>query len=190
MKNIMTIALALLALSCKSQTISLEEAVQCQSNPNCPTYTYAKDINNSLNKYIGSWKGIYNGKTYEMKFNKSLYEDFTGFKRDEITGRIRITTTGNMPITIFDNYNEPDDNKTDFSGLNFQTDLQAYRVHFAGSSPSGCINSGTIYLRINSSTPNQMTIYYLSDQDIVVGECPSSFSQTFPEKKNIILTKQ
>jgi hypothetical protein len=35
-----------------------------------------------------------------------------------------------------------------------------------------------------------MTIVYWSDNDIVIGDCPSAFEQTFPEKQLIILTKQ
>ena len=191
MKNIITLFLALLAISCKSQTVSLEQAAQCQENPNCPRdYKYVKDTNNTLNKYVGTWKGIYNGKVYEMKFNKSLYDDFDGFTRDEITGRLRITTTGNPPLTIFDNFNEPDDNKTHFSGLGLTGNLQSYRMIFAGPVPSGCINHGALTLRINSNTPDQMRIFYFSDKDIVVGECPTTFSQTFPEQQEIFLTRQ
>lgn len=93
MKNIIILFTALLTISCKSQTISLEQAAQCRDTPNCSmNYDYAKDLNNTLNKYIGTWKGTYNGRVYEMKFNKSLYEDFIGTKSDEIKGRLRITT--------------------------------------------------------------------------------------------------
>lgn len=184
------IFLAFGALSCKSQTISLEQAAQCQADPNCPVnYNYVKDINNTLNKYIGIWKGTYDGRVYEIKFNKNLYDDM-GMKRDRITGRLRITIPGNMPITVFDNFNEPDDAKTHFKGLGLQSHLQAYETYFVGSSPKGCINSGTIYLRISPTNPNEMKIFYWSDMDIVIGECPSTFSQTFPEKQHVTLIKQ
>lgn len=185
------IVLAVIALSCKSQTISLEQAAQCRDTPNCSmNYDYAKDLNNTLNKYVGIWKGTYNGRIYEMKFNKSLYEDFIGTKSDEIKGRLRITTTGNLSLSIFDNFNEPDDAKTHFSGLGLTTDLQGYRMIFAGPVPKGCINHGTVSLHINSNTPNQMKIKYWSYNDIAVGECPSTFSQTFPEEQEILLTRQ
>ncbi|SDM38051.1 DUF6705 family protein [Chryseobacterium taihuense] len=191
MKNIITLFVALLAISCKSQIVSLEQAAQCRDTPNCSmNYDYAKDLNNTLNKYIGTWKGTYNGRVYEMKFNKSLYEDFIGTKSDEIKGRLRITTTGNLSLSIFDNFNEPDDTKTRFSGLGLTTDLQGYRMIFAGPVPEGCINHGTISLRIDLSTPNQMKVKYWSYNDIVVGDCPSTFSQTFPEQQEIFLTRQ
>lgn len=189
MKNIITIFLALLSISCKSQTVSLETAAQCTQASPCPSFTYVKDINNSLSKYVGTWKGTYNGIVYEMKFIKTLYDDM-GMKIDDMTGRLRISTSGNLPLTIFDNFNELDDSKTGFSGLGLTKDLQGYRMIFGGSSPKGSINYGTVSLRINSSTPNQMKIKYWSNSDIVVGDCPSTFSQTFPEQQEIILTKQ
>lgn len=189
MKNIIILFLALLAISCKSQIVSLETAAQCNEANPCPNFNYAKDINNTLNKYVGTWKGTYNGKTYEMKFNKSLYDDM-GFKRDRIKGRLRITTAGNLPVTVFDNFNEQDDAKTGFSGLGITADLQGYTLIFAGPVLEGCINHGTLSLRINPSTPNQMRIKYWSNNDIVVGECPSTFSQTFPEQQEIFLTRQ
>lgn len=191
MKNIITILLAFIAFSCKSQTISLEEAYQCQENPNCPrNYKYVKDLNNTLDKYVGTWKGTHNGRVYEMKFNKNLYETFTGIKKDEIKGRLRITTTGNIPLTVFDNFNEPDDSKTRFSGLGLTNNLHSYEMHFSGPYTSGCMNAGSIFLKVDPNTPNQMRIMYGSDRDIVVGDCPSTFTTTFPQQQEILLTRQ
>lgn len=193
MKKILFLLFALFAISCKSQTVSLETTAQCMGNPNCPDFTYVKDINNSLDKYVGIWTGTYNGMVYELKFNKSLYQDFMGFKRDQITGRLRITSppsNGFPHLVIFDNFNESDDEKTQFSGLNFQRNLQSYRVSFVGPSPKGCINYGDLYLTVKPNTPNQMQIFYWSDKDIVTGNCPNSFQQTFPEKQSITLIKQ
>lgn len=192
MKNILIILISLFAISCKSQTVSLETVAQCIGNPNCPEYNYAKDINNSLDKYVGIWKGAFNGKIYELKFVKGLWADL-GEKSDILVGRIRISTdapSGLVGLSIYDNFNETNDNKTKFSGLGFQSDLQSYEMYFAGSSPKGCLNRGRIYLRIKTNTPNQMTIVYWSDNDIVIGDCPSTFEQTFPEKQLITLTKQ
>lgn len=184
------LVVAFLSLSCKAQTVSLETAAQCLSDPNCPDYIYEKDVNNTLDKYVGTWKGTFEGKTYELKFNKNLYENSLGHKRDRIKGRLRITTAGNPLLTVFDNFNEPDDEKTHFSGLGLASNLQSYMMYFSDSEPQGCINSGTVYLRMKPATPNQMSIFYLSDYDTVRGVCPSSFKTTIPEHKPITLTKQ
>lgn len=174
-------------LSCNAQTLSLEAATQCDNDPNCPNYTYAKDINNSLQKFLETWKGNLNGKIYEFKFNKGLFE-MLGDKRDRLLGRLRITdSNGNI---LYNTFNETDDQKTKFRGLNFTSDLQSYMLQFSGPPTNGCINRGTVYLDINLTDPNKMSIIYLSDYDITKGECPSSFTSTIPEKQRIYLTKQ
>lgn len=180
--------ISLFTLSCKAQIISLEVKAQCLDDPdNCPNFNYVKDINGSLNKYIGTCKGIYDGLTYEIQFKKGLYEDFQK-KRDIIIGRLQIKdANGN---TLYNTLNEPDDNKTKFSGLGFQPDLKAYRIHFSGGK-SGCIDYGSVYLIIKPSTPNHMTLDFVPDSDIVIeGECTSSFVPTLPYRKTIDFIKQ
>lgn len=188
MKYLISTLAILITFSCKSQIISLEDAAQCYNNPNCPDYNYKKDINNSLDKYIGAWQGTYDGKIYELNLKKGLYEDM-GRKSDDLKGRLRITTQS-QNITVFDNFNELNDEKTNFSGLGFIPNLKSYEMYFSGPTPQGCINYGSLFLTIKPNNLNEMTIMYWSDKDIVIGDCPSSFSQTFPEKKSITLTKQ
>src|SRR5690606_39422996 len=116
MKNFLII-FVLFTISCKSQTISLETAAQCmQQNPTftCPPFNYVKDVNNVLNKYVGDWKGTFNGLTYEIRFIKKEYQG-EDIKDDRLIGRIRITTApsgGFAYLTIFDNFGETDDAKT------------------------------------------------------------------------------
>lgn len=193
MKKISIIIISIFPFFCKSQTITLEQAAHCLKNSSCPNFDYEKDINNSLEKYVGIWSGSYNGKIYELKFAKSLYENFVGHKRDRIIGRMRISSdipNSTTSVLIFDNFNEPNEEKIRFSGLGFQPDLRSYMMSFVGPSVEGCINYGTVYLTIKPNTPNKMKIFYWSDSDIVVGDCPNSFEQTFPEKQSITLTKQ
>ncbi len=183
--------LILLSISCKSQTISLERRAECYNDPdNCPTFNYVKDINNTLDKYVGTWKGTYDGKTYEMQFKKGVYQDITlsDKKRDILIGRLRIKDTNG--IILYDTFSEPDDEKTNFSGLGLQPDLKAYRMIFSDNSPQGCINYGNVFLTIKPATPTTLGIFYWSDYDIVQGECPSSFKTTLLEKKDITLIKQ
>lgn len=189
MKNLFII-LTLLTISCKSQIISLENEAQCLTNPNCPDYTYAKDINNSLDKYIGTWEGIYEGKTYELQLKKGFYQDLTlsVLKRDRLIGRLRIKDSdGNI---LHNTISEVDDTKTKFSGLGFQSDLKVYNMYFSGGK-LGCIDYGDVYLIIKPATPNQMTMDFLPDNDIVMeGECTDTFVPTLPYRKTIDLIKQ
>lgn len=152
MKNFKTILiiLALFTISCKAQTVSLETMAQCSSNPeSCPDVTYIKDINNSLNKYVGTWKGNLNGKTYEFKFIKQLnfgVED--DFRWDRLIGRIKVINSNGAIILITSMslmIMRP------FWGRNFQPNLEAYMVYFVGRSE--CVEYGNVYLRMLPSTP-------------------------------------
>jgi len=194
MKYILII-ITFFVISCKAQVVSLETMAQCQQeNPPfpCPdNFTYVKDINNSLNKYAGIWKGLHDGKIYEIKLIKKENVDVDGIvKDDRLIGRLRITTIGNSPITIFDNFNELDDSMTNFGGLGFQKDLNYYKLAFLGSFTDVCLNSGTIYINVKPNQPNQMELFYLLDTDFYTKECPPTFQTTIPEKQNIYLTKQ
>jgi len=196
MRNIVIIfAICILSvISCKAQnTISLEQAAVYPEQPDGrmlpPNTTYLKDINNSLNKYVGMWKGNFNGKTYEFKFIKQInYGSPDGnIRRDRLIGRIRIKDSNGT--IIFNNFNEPNDNETFFFGTNFQPNLEAYMVYFVGRSE--CVEYGNVYLRMLPSTPNQMTVFFHPDNDInVEGSCPTDFQPTIPYQKTIYLTKQ
>ena len=162
----------LFTVSCKSQTVSLETAAQCmQENPPfpCPNFTYVKDINNSLNKYVGTWEGSLNGKNYEFKF----------IKKENVGEDIKD-----------DSFTEADDDKTHFFGTNFQPDLKAYIVYFHGPS-IGCAEYGDVYLRIQPTTPDQMTAIMIPDNDTTIeGKCPINFQPTIPYEQLIHLIKQ
>lgn len=181
------ILFALFTFSCSSQTISLETAANCHINRNCPNFNYVKDINNSLNKYVGIWNGNYNGNFYQLNFIKKEYvgEDI---KDDRLIGRMQIkNSTGKI---LYNTLSESNDLKTKFSGINFQPNLKAYMVYFVGNK-TDCIDYGTVYLIINPSTPNKMTIDFLPDNDIVIeGKCTNSFVPTLPYRKTITLIKQ
>lgn len=192
MKNFrpILIILTLSIISCHAQTVSLETLAQCQQeNPpfQCPeNFSYVKDINNLLNKYVGTWKGTLNGKTYEFYFIKkeNVGDDI---KDDRLIGRFRVTnSTGTV---LYNTLNETNDNETNFFGTNFQPNLEAYKVYFVGNSE--CVEYGDVYLRIYPSTPNQMTLYFHPDNDITVeGSCPPDFVPIIPYKKTIHLIKQ
>lgn len=191
MKNIaLILTLLFISISCKAQIVSLETMAQCSNNPQtCPDATYLKDINNSLDKYIGTWKGNYNGKIYEFQFVKQLnfgIED--DYRWDRLVGRLRITeANGNI---LYNTFTETDNDKTDFFGRNFQPDLKAYIVYFHGPS-TGCVEYGDVYLIIRPATPNQMSIIMIPNNDTTEeGSCPPDFQPTIPYKKTINLTKQ
>ncbi|WP_123868087.1 DUF6705 family protein [Chryseobacterium lactis] len=187
MKNILSIICFTVFTACTAQTLSLETIAQCSFNDQtCPPVTYVKDINNSLNKYVGTWKGTLNGKIYEFNFIKKENVGETR-KWDRLIGRLKITNANGL--VEFDSFNKTDiELQKDFRGFNFQKDLKAYLMSFFGGR-LGCIDYGYTYLRIKPETPNLMSINFHPDNDIVTQDC-SNFKTTLPDNQIIHLTKQ
>ncbi|WP_370895284.1 DUF6705 family protein [Chryseobacterium gossypii] len=186
MKNLLNISCFVIFTSCyMAQTVSLEAMAQCRSQPStCPAASYVKDVNNLLNKYVGTWQGTLNGKSYEFNFVKK--ENFGEYlKADRLIGRLKITDSNG--VIEFDNFSKPDES-TRFWGDNFQKDLKAYMMYFSGGK-LGCIDYGYAYLRIKPDTPDNMSIFFFPDHDIATQDC-SNFQTTLPAKKLIHLTKQ
>lgn len=198
MKNTLLIFVFLLCItSCKAQTIgTLEQFEECTMRPNhdegCPdleNITYVKDTNNRLNQFVGTWKGNYNGKLYEIKLEKKINyknEPNDGLSWDMIIGRIKITdNSGNV---IYTSMSKPD-NDTYFWGYNFQK--RSYVMHFVGN--YNCLESGDVFIETKLNNPTEMTLYYSEDKDgfLNPAKCPnfSSFTPLLPGNK-MTLTKQ
>ncbi len=77
MKNYITIiALLISSFSCIAQQynniVPLEDYYSYgEGKEQVPQGTYFKDINNVLNKYVGTWKGMFEGRNYTLKIQKS-----------------------------------------------------------------------------------------------------------------------
>ncbi|QIY91900.1 DUF6705 family protein [Chryseobacterium gallinarum] len=184
MKNILSIICLAVFTGCIGQTVSLETMAQCNQFENCPNASYVKDINNSLNKYVGTWKGNRDGKNYEFNFIKKENIGETQ-KWDMLIGRVKITNSNG--VVEYNNFDRTD-GETKFTGFNFQKNLKAYIMFFTGDK-SGCIDYGNAYLIIKPETPNKMSITFLPDYDIVTQDC-SGFKTTLPTEKVISLTRQ
>lgn len=197
MKNAFLILLAFMLnfISCKAQNIiSLEDAALYPEQADGRTLplniTYVKDVNNSLNKYVGTWSGSYDNKIYEFNFIKQINHGSAdgSVRRDRLIGRLKVkNSSGNI---IYNSLNESDDLKTKFKGDKLQSDLQAYIMYFQGNT-IGCAEYGAVSLRIKPATPNQMTVFMIPDNDTTVeGMCPPNFQPTIPYLKTIYLIKQ
>ncbi|MHA6728324.1 DUF6705 family protein [Chryseobacterium sp. A301] len=178
------------ALACNAQsTISLEQAMEFRNSPDGipDNVTYVKDINNRLNQFVGTWKGNFDGKSYEFRFVKrEKYGRYT-VEWNDIVGRASVSI-GNS--TVYNTLNELDDNKTYLWGYSIQNNV--YTLNFIAN--IDCNDSGDLFIEVSPSNPNQMTLYFVRDIDILVDiekKCPnySSYVPLMPSKK-MILVKQ
>ncbi|MET3538247.1 DUF6705 family protein [Chryseobacterium limigenitum] len=196
MKKILLITSILFAiLSCKAQVIgTLEQFEECSRRPNrdelgCPdlqNITYVKDTNNRLNQFVGTWKGSYNGKNYEIKLEKKLQFGNYNVKWDKLIGRILIKD--NNGNTLYNNSSESDNNIS-FWGNNFQG--RTYDMHFVGN--YDCLESGDVFIETKIANPNEMTLFYNQDKDgwLDPAKCPnfSTYGSLLPTQK-MTLVKQ
>lgn len=92
MKNIIMITfLSLTALSCKAQIIPIEEDINYRTNEiEIPDGAYIKDVNNLLDKFIGTWTGTFDNKSYEFGITKQTVS-FLGISIDRLIIKYVIT---------------------------------------------------------------------------------------------------
>lgn len=196
MKNTTLILIFLsLIISCKAQVIgTLEQFEECAMRPNhdegCPdleNITYVKDTNNRLNQFVGTWKGSYNDKQYEIKLEKKISYKFfptSAMSWDRIIGRILVKdSAGNV---IYNSMNKADKD-TYFSGDNFQR--RSYIMTFVGN--YDCLESGNVFIETKLNNPNQMTLVYFQDKDGLLNptKCPdfNSFVPLLPSQKMTLI---
>lgn len=197
MKNrLFILTLFIMLVSCKAQIIgTLEQFEECSMRPNrdqegCPdleNITYVKDTNNRLNQFVGTWKGNYDGKQYEIKLEKKInYKEniSDNLSWDRIIGRILVKdSSGNI---IYNSMNKPDKD-TFFFGYNFQRGV--YMMYFVGN--YSCLEAGDVFIETRINNPNEMTLVYFQDKDGLLNpaKCPnfSSFTPLLPGQKMTLI---
>lgn len=79
-------------LSCKAQIIPIESKKNyIGTGISLPdNVTYIKDVNNILDRYVGIWKGDYDGKNYQLIITKYI-NTYNGIMEDCLLMRYLIT---------------------------------------------------------------------------------------------------
>ncbi|HLS29283.1 MAG TPA: DUF6705 family protein [Flavobacteriaceae bacterium] len=201
MKNYITIiALFILSLSCKAQynnIVPIENYHSYVENHNITQGTYFKDVNNVLNKYVGTWKGEFDGKQYTIKAHKSSKTTISGrMKKDLIYIRYTIKDPNdNIIKKTIDVADAPALQGKLFDEDNPEVYTLLYYVK--DDNEVECGNVGTMFIEtLNNNT--KLKLYVEPDHMIffdIEGEpdpCPNGrIFPPFPEEDNpMILTKQ
>jgi hypothetical protein len=189
MKNKTIYILLLLGfISYKAQTYPLDT-----SPGNIPNNAYIKDTNNELDKYVGLWKGTWNGKTLllQLKKVKYHYNESQPYFIDKILGERKvISSDGTIEIDRIANF---DNTSPEFRGM-YKSLRNQGKQSIDFSPKNMCQKTGT--LDIVSFTPNQMTLHFEYEPSSIDPNCQHNayvdqygdFPINFP--KDIILTKQ
>ncbi|TCN52539.1 hypothetical protein D0809_00375 [Flavobacterium circumlabens] len=192
MKKIFILGFIILStISCRAQTIVPVEKMgdYIDAGDGIPDNTYLKDVNNLLTKFVGTWKGNYQGKDYTLYISKttSKYETIT---RDRLLIRYLITSSNG---SVLENTQSiPDNSPYIIAGSYFSKDLAVYALNFGGKN-SLCGNAGTVFIRTKNAANTLMSLGFEPNK-IMISEdtCPGFklAELTFPRNNSIMLTKQ
>lgn len=191
--SILFISLYSLVQGQRTKTVSMSELANyplgsIMGYPQIPKdVAYLKDDTGLLDKYVGKWKGIANGRTLEFEFTKKLEVDFYngGPKKDRIMGRL-IVKDANGKV-IFDTNNQ---DEVPLEGFTFTGGLKRYMMSYTGLKLE-CGESGFVFLEL---VDNILKISFQPQGDIIVigdepGRCPKDYEPIL-NRTGLELTKQ
>ena len=184
--------------------------MSCKSFPqtNCSQYTilplrtytdipedqcyYLKDTNNELQAFVGTWKGVWNGKTIFISFKKvaNKYKEGLNFNTDIIIGKFKtVDSNGNI---LFNNLQIADDDAK-MEGLGFINMTDKYIVTYYDEDV--CDMSGTIYLTFANAAKTQLHFSFNQRNEVLTSDCyfhgwPQADRPEPLPNPDIILTKQ
>ncbi len=181
-KLLFALGLLMLHLTCNAQTISLEtystEYVAGKKSVFEDDIEEVKDINNSLDKFVGNWNYTSDtGTLYEFRITKD-FQDHDFFKKEGLSIRYKITdSSGNIIENTFNI-----SGNTDSLIIHGDYFLNNTYVLLYGGRKSFCGQFGQIFITL--TTPDQNTLDVDFDPEVYVDRkrCPTGYvGQILPE---------
>lgn len=151
-----------------------------------PDNAYVKDIDGDLNKFLGTWKGVYNNKNYEfVVVKKSKY--FGDMYMDVLEMRYKISDIlGNVLINTLD---LPSLSPYVIKGSFMSTDKKDYVLRYVGYN-SKCGQLGLVTFASITGNPNQMRLGLVPEGMSAICEQTDDVEQVLPVRAGVFLTKQ
>lgn len=189
MKNLIILSLLLFTLKSYAQEYPL------YYEGDVPDGAYYKDTNNKYDKYLGLWKGVWNGKTVyiELKKVKYYFDGINPHYRDVVFGERKIIATNETieidRITNFD-YQHPE-----IFGMGIPTGINGMNYPSLMFYPKDMCNMFA-RLVITNITTIQMTLHLVGMEGYQQANCiHEAYRQQYGEylinfPKDILLTKQ
>lgn len=153
---------------------------------------HVKDVNGVLNKYLGTWKGSFNGKEYEInikKYTRDLSDNVKHFHPepllwDQLLFRYKFEDqNGNVVVNTL---NDPDEGDYVMPKYKYHN-LETYSFIFFGAN-SKCGDNGYVFLFYQNSTT--IHLVYSVRGALYADDCTGNVELTFPANDTVILTKQ
>jgi hypothetical protein len=191
MKKIITLISILMftSISCKSQIIAVENFNTYKKNGNEITEgTYIKDVNNILNKFIGTWSGNHNNINYEFKIIKNTknFKTRPSIKKDELILRYKITNTnGNV---IENTLSLPNDSPFVMKS-GYVAKTGSYVFSYIGKDVA-CGQNGWVFMGILNNSNNKKAKLFLQVEGENYPECTTGAAEQILPMEQMELVKQ
>lgn len=146
MRKIITILVVLLySVIVQAQVIVPVDKVgeYFSNNKNIPEHIYYKDVNKVLNKYVGTWEGVYKNRTYYFEITKQIKVRSNNFPmtfRDDLLIKFKITDNKSKKV-IRNTFNLPNDLLIASSLLRDITATKQIMLYFGGNNKQ--VNCGS-----------------------------------------------
>lgn len=188
MKNIILILTLISILSCKGQDLNsyniipIENEITYRNNETeVPEATYWKDVNNLLDKFVGTWIGTFNGVSYQFLVSKYTYNStIRVLSRDKL--RIKYLITDSDGNIIANTLISGSGISGDYIDINGKT----YHLNYIGENFM-CGQNGVISITTINNDTQIRFVYAKTDQ--ITSDCTTGLAeQILPPY--ITLTKQ
>lgn len=188
MKKILIVGLLIgVVFSCKAQTLPIEKKIDhiIARNGIPESVTYLQDSNNLLDKFIGTWNGVYQDKIFEFRISKVTVMPGR-IKEDILIIRYLIKNTSG--VVFEDTRALPQSSPLVIKGDYIES--TTYALNYIGNN-SKCGRSGTIFIDWLKDNNTKMTLFLEPEQMIISSqECPNGRAQQIIPQEQIILSKE
>ncbi|MFM9826128.1 hypothetical protein [Flavobacterium sp.] len=151
-----------------------------------PKNSYLKDVNKVLEKFVGTWKGNLDNKTYTFFINNEI-DEFRGYKKDRLLMRYEIAYNFPPHTTIIDTRGLPDDHRKVIHGFLYYSARDSYSFDYDNN--TRCGQSGIVYIN-KGPDPDKIYLKLAIVGDMTQGKIPCGIDEEawLPIDK-IMLTK-
>ena len=193
-KHVTFLIVALTIINCKAQgiTIALEDKKNYEfKEVSSVKIAYAKDINNILGEYLGTWIGTHDNKSYEFRIERNTITawDIYDYQLDILI--IRYIIKDSNGTILDDTTNLPNDDELVIEGLFMRYDNnnnpESYQLFYAGRDHK-CGAQGDIVIKRDGA---KLNFYYAPGGELVNCDKNSEdIVDLLPAFGTISLTKQ
>lgn len=195
-KNIIIVCFVMLSSSLMSQILTLEQLKEVKPEDRVTFYDqingirHIKDVNGVLNKYVGTWKGSFDGKQLEIVFKKYTRDISEYIKEyhpepllwDQLIAKYKLTDQNG--VVLVNTLGLSDDSSNVLYKYLFY-DLNTYSLRYHGVN-SECGDNGYIYLFYQGSATIHLVYSFVGS---VSPDCTTVAVPSLP-LTTLVLTKQ